>query len=120
MIITKLLNNLKCLTGLYYSLLTLVDNIEPTLDNYFITESILIESSGDDGFATHVFELPLGIQLISIFLVRVGEAGFDDVETINVDEYTQVVNIDKTIVTVTTNGTHSLNDYELQVIYRML
>lgn len=120
MIITKLINNLKCLTTAYYSLLTLVDNIEPTLENYFLTESVVIEASVDDGPIVNTFELPIGVQVISILLVRVGESGFDDVETIFVNQYTQVVNVDKTIITTTLYGTHALNDYELQVIYRML
>lgn len=116
MIITKLINNLKCLTQFHQSLVTIVDRIEATLTDPFLSESVLIESNYLDSGAVG-FVLPEGIQIVSILLYRVGENGFDDFETI---EISNVIISDQEIgknVVVQYTGNHDLNDYEVKVIY---
>ena len=119
MIITKLINNLKCLTLFYQSLVWLLGRIEPTLSDPFQTSVTLIESSNTTS-ETSIVELPEGVQIISILLVRVGESGFDDVETIVIDTYSVSISGGQTYVTVNMSGGHDLHDYELQIIYRLL
>jgi hypothetical protein len=116
MIITKLINNLKCLTQFYQSLVTTVDRIEATLTDPFLSESVLIESnyvtSGAVGFI-----LPEGIQIVSILLYVVGESGFDDFETIEISNVIISDQANGKNVVVQYTGDHELNNYEVKVIY---
>lgn len=116
MIITKLINNLKCLTQFYQSLVTTVDQIEATIDDPFITESVIIEAS-ETTQESVTFALPDNIQIVSILLVRVGSSGFDDVESIEIDNTAILTVSEGTSVVVQLSGDHELNDYEVQVIY---
>lgn len=116
MIITKLINNLKCLTQFYQSLVTQVDQIEATIQDPFVIETILIESS-DTVNESVVFSLPDGIQIVSILLFRVGSSGFDDVESIEIDETSIFSTQSGTNIVVQLVGSHDLNDYEVKVTY---
>jgi len=116
MIITKIINNLKCLTQFYQSLVTTVDRIEATLTDPFLSESAVIESNDVESGAVG-FVLPEGVQIISILLYRVGEAGFDDFETIEISNVFITDQVNGKNVVVQFLGVHELYDYEVKVIY---
>lgn len=116
MIITKLINNLKCLTQYYQSLVTRVDQIEEIIQVPFVDSIALIEAS-DTLNETVSFDLPSDIQIVSILLIRVGESGFDDVESIEIDETIVSTTSSGTVVTVQLIGSHELNDYEVKLTY---
>ena len=116
MIITKLINNLKCLTQFYQSLVITVDRIEATLTDPFLSESAVIESSDVTSGAVG-FVLPDGIQIVSILLYKIGEAGFDDFETIEISNVIISDQVNGKNVVVQFTGAHDLHDYEVKVIY---
>jgi len=116
MIITKLINNLKCLTQFYNELVAATDEIEAVINNPFIKESLLIEASALNSDFVN-FIIPNGAQIASILLYRVGESGFDDVDTIEISNTTISLISSGISILVQLTGTHATHDYEVEVTY---
>lgn len=116
MIITKLINNLKCLIELYRYLVGITDVTELNLLDPLKREEIEITAESESSL--HSAEIPLDAQIISIIVFRDDESQHTLVEDFHIVNYSDIVVDGDRIITVTTAGTKTV-DYKITITYKV-
>lgn len=115
MIITKLINNLKCLIELYRYLVGITDITELNLLDPLQREEIAIPASSTSSI--HSAEIPLGALIISIILYRDDADEHNLVESFNITNYSDTVIDGDRVIKVVTSGTKTV-DYKIVITYK--
>jgi hypothetical protein len=112
MIITRLINNLKCLISKSSDLEARINTLEVAeLSPFQVSITTVDTENGNE-----VIMLPVNIQLISMFLVRTSAPStFEDY---SISHYTQSATQLNTVITVFLSGDRNLAGYEIHVVYR--
>lgn len=112
MIITRLINNLKCLIAKSNDLEARITTLETAELSPFQLSITTVDTDGDN----EVILLPTNIQLVSMFLVR--SSSPTTFEDYSISHYTQTETALNTVVTVFLSGTRSLSGYQIHIVYR--
>ena len=118
MIVTRLINNLKCLIGVCKNIDSKVTSIESAPDEPF-RYAIAVVNQSTVNERQFTIEIPKGARVISVMIFRTSPSAYTAYETISISSYSKIEQAEADFLNVYTTGTNPDYVYEIRVTYQL-
>lgn len=118
MIISRLINNLKCLIGVCNNIDSKVTSIESAPDEPFRYAIAVVNSSNIEE-RQFTIEIPKGAHIVSVMIFRISPSSYTAYETISISSYSKIEQSEADFLNIYTTGTNPDYQYEIRVTYQL-